>query len=204
MVSIDCEMTGIDVALCSIISIGVVDLNDPTRRLYLEMHPFPGALLQEEGLAVCGYTEESLAKIEMTQKEGLEILKKFLDESAERTVVGQNIANDILFLNRAFEREGIDCKIPYRAFDLHSAVCAKLLLQKLPIPMEERKSSLNLDALLNMSGIPEEPRPHNALTGALSHAEVYFRLIEGKSVLPEFSSFENKPIAPTVVVGSTL
>ncbi len=190
MISIDCEMTGIDFCRCSLISVGAIDLSNPERRIYLEMKPFDGAFLDDEGLAINGFTKEQLEKIPLSQKEGLEQLKKFLDESDGRTVVGQNVAADIIFLNMSFVREGVDCKIPYRAFDLHSAVCAKLLLNKEPIPMKERKSTLNLDVLLNMAGIPDEPKPHNALTGALSAAEVYFRLIEGKSVLPEFSSFK--------------
>lgn len=115
-----------------------------------------------------------------------------MDESDERNVVGQNVTFDVMFLNRAFERAGVDCKIPYRVLDLHSMVCSKLLLNKEPIPMEEKKSQLDLDSLLNMAGIPDEPMPHNAMTGALSAAEVYFRLIEGRAVLPEFSQFEFK------------
>ena len=64
------------------------------------------------------------------------------------------------------------------------------LVYKEKVPTEERKSTLNLDALLNMAGIPDEPEPHNALNGALSAAEVYFRLIEGREVLPEFKDFK--------------
>lgn len=192
MISIDGEMTGLNLEKCALISLGIVDLEKPERRLYVEMRPFEGAELQEEGLAVNGFTKESLEKIPLSQKEGLEIIKKFLDESSERNVLGQNVAADIVFLNNAFLREGIDCKIPYRALDLHSMICAKLLLNKEKIPTEDRKSTLNLDSLLNMAGIPDEPTPHNALTGALSAAEVYFRLIEGRAVLPEFSQFEFK------------
>lgn len=193
MVSIDCEMTGINVHECAVISVGAIDLNNPERRIYLEMRPFEGALLQDEGLAINGNTKETIALFGKTQKEGLLVLKNFLDESSERNVLGQNVAMDIYFLNKAFEREGIDCKIPYRALDLHSMVCAKLLLFGKTIPVEERKSTLNLDSLLQMVGIPEEPKPHIALMGALSAAEVYFRLIEGRAVLPEFAAFPFTP-----------
>ena len=36
----------------------------------------------------------------------------------------------------------------------------------------------------------EEPKPHNALTGAKSHAEVISRLLYDKKLLPEFEQFE--------------
>lgn len=189
MVSIDCEMTGLDYEGCAIISFGAVDLSSPERKIYVEMRPFDGAIIQEEGLAINGFTEEQVKALPLSQKAGLLQIKDFLDSSSERNVVGQNVATDIYFLNKAFEREGIDCKIPYRALDLHSMICAKLILSKQIIPVEEKKSTLNLDSLLNMAGIPDEPKPHNALTGALSAAEVYFRLIEGRVVLPEFSQF---------------
>lgn len=190
MISIDCEMTGLDINECAVISVGVVDLTNPERRLAIEMKPFEGARIDDEAIAVCGYTREQLDAIKTTQVEGLTVLKDFLEASSERNVIGQNVSTDVYFLNKSFERAGVDCKIPYRVLDLHSMVCAKLLLEGKSIPMEERKSTLNLDTLLQMSGIPEEPHPHVAMTGALSAAEVYFRLIEGRKVLPEFAAFE--------------
>jgi DNA polymerase III epsilon subunit-like protein len=194
MISIDCEMTGLDLEKCAVISIGAIDLKNPERRIYIEMRPFEGALIQEEGLAINGFTKERLDNLPLSQKEGLTLLKTFLDESEERNVLGQNVSFDLYYLNKAFIREEIDCKIPHRVLDLHSMVCAKLLLNKESIPMEERKSTLNLDHLLIMAGIPEEPKPHVALTGALSAAEVYFRLIEGRSVLPEFAQHPYPPV----------
>lgn len=185
-------MTGLNLEKCAVLSVGAIDLAHPEHRLYIEMRPFEDALLEEEGLAVCGFTKESIQTLKYSQAEGLTLLKEFLDAASERTVVGQNVSTDVYFLNNAFAREGIDCKIPFRVMDMHSMACAKLLLSKQPIPMEERKSTLNLDTLLTMVGIPEEPKPHNALTGALSVAEVYFRMIEGRAVLPEFSQFEYK------------
>jgi hypothetical protein len=59
-----------------------------------------------------------------------------------------------------------------------------------PIDPVKHHSTLNLDAILNYCGIPEEPKPHNALTGAKSHAEVIARLLYGKKLLPEFEKFE--------------
>jgi len=190
MISIDCEMTGLDPENCSIVSFGAVDLNNPERRLYVEMRPFDGAKIEDEGLSINGFSREQINNFDLSQKEALEKIKEFLDGSDERNVVGQNVIMDVLFLNKAFIREGVDCKIPYRTLDTHSMICAKLLLNKEKVPTEERKSTLNLDALLNMAGIPDEPEPHNALNGALSAAEVYFRLIEGREVLPEFKDFK--------------
>ena len=54
----------------------------------------------------------------------------------------------------------------------------------------KKHSALDLDAPLEYCGIPSEPAPHNALTGALSHAEVISRLLYGRKLLPEFDEFE--------------
>ena len=59
----------------------------------------------------------------------------------------------------------------------------------LQIPVVHRRSALDLDAIMKYTGIPEEPTPHNALTGALSHAEVISRLLYGRKLLPEFTDF---------------
>ena len=61
---------------------------------------------------------------------------------------------------------------------------------KPPIDEQHRRSALDLDAVLNYCGIPEEPQPHNALTGAKSHAEVTSRLLYDKKLLPEFEQFD--------------
>mgnify|MGYP000196320740 CR=1 FL=1 len=58
------------------------------------------------------------------------------------------------------------------------------------VPFTKNHSALNLDAILNYTGIPEEPQPHNALTGALSHGEVASRLLYDKKLLPEFEKFD--------------
>jgi hypothetical protein len=58
-----------------------------------------------------------------------------------------------------------------------------------PINPQMKHSALNLDAILNYCGIPEEPDPHNALTGAKSHAEVAARLLWDKKLLPDFAQY---------------
>jgi hypothetical protein len=59
-----------------------------------------------------------------------------------------------------------------------------------PIDEVHKRSALNLDAILNYCGIPSEPEPHKALTGALCHAEVAIRLLYGRKLLPEFEQFD--------------
>ncbi len=53
-------------------------------------------------------------------------------------------------------------------------------------------SALNLDAVLRYVGIPDEPKPHNALTGALVETEAFGRFFYNKPLLPEFATYPLK------------
>jgi hypothetical protein len=59
-----------------------------------------------------------------------------------------------------------------------------------PVDAEHKRSQLNSKAVLNYCGLPKESDPHNALTGALWHAEVTSRLLYDAKLLPEFAEFE--------------
>jgi hypothetical protein len=60
----------------------------------------------------------------------------------------------------------------------------------IPPPLAEHHSAINLDFALRYCGMPEEPKPHNALTGAFSHAEVISRLAYNKKLLPDFDAYD--------------
>lgn len=62
--------------------------------------------------------------------------------------------------------------------------------QGIAAPEQDKRSSISLDTALKYCGIPEEPKPHNALTGALCHAEVIARLAYTRKELLEFNDFD--------------
>jgi hypothetical protein len=57
------------------------------------------------------------------------------------------------------------------------------------IDAQHRRTNISLDVVLSYCGLPGEPRPHNALTGAVCHGEVASRLIFGRGLLPEFEQY---------------
>ncbi len=65
-----------------------------------------------------------------------------------------------------------------------------MVTRGLTVPLAKHHSALDLDAILRYCGIPDEPMPHNALTGAMSHAEVASRLLYTKKLLPEFEQYQ--------------
>ena len=192
MLVVDVEASGTDPRKHSIVSVGALDLANPTNRFYQECRVWDGAHIMDEALAVNGFSKEQITD----KKKGSEadLVHAFLhwsDALEERTLAGQNVSFDRDFLKAAAERAGhTDWPFAYRTIDTHTLCYMHMVTRGLQPPARHKRSALDLDAVLNYCGIPEEPQPHNALTGALSHAEVIARLLYGRKLLPEFMQYE--------------
>jgi DNA polymerase III epsilon subunit-like protein len=192
MLIVDVEASGTEYHKHSIVSLGAIDFDHPENRFYGECRIWEGAHIMPEALAVCGYTEEQI-KDPAKKTEG-ELVREFLEWSqhvADRTLTGQNVSFDRDFIRAAALREGLAWDLAYRTVDTHT-LCWMHIIKRgknVPIDPQTRRSALDLDAVLNYCGIPAEPEPHNALTGALSHAEVTSRLLFDRKLLPEFEQY---------------
>lgn len=193
MLIIDIEASGVNYQKHSIVSVGALDFDNPTNQFYAECRVWDGAHLDPEGLAVCGFSEEEVTN--PSKMSEAELVRNFTDWSkdfADRTLTGQNVSFDRDMLKAATERAGANWGFAHRTIDTHTLCWMHMVKAgfEAPIDEEHKRSSLNLDAVLNYCGIPSEPEPHNALTGALCHAEVVSRLLYDKKLLPEFEQFE--------------
>ena len=192
MIVVDVEASGTEWAKHSIVSIGALDFDHPENRFYEECHIWEGAHIMEEALKVNGFSETEIRSLEK-KSEG-EVARMFLEWSehiGDRTLAGQNVSFDRDFLRAACDRADLPWDLAHRTIDTHTLCYMHMIRRGLPPPIDpqHRRSSLNLDAVLNYCGIPDEPAPHNALTGALCHAEVISRLLYEKPLLPEFSQY---------------
>lgn len=194
MIIVDVEASGTESWKHSIVSVGALDLAHPEDRFYEECRIWDGAHVMEGALKVNGFTMEEIT--DPSKQSEADLAHKFLDwskDAADRTLAGQNVSFDRDFLKAAAERAGhTEWPFAYRTIDTHTLCWMHMVNRGLtpPIDPRHRRSGLNLDAVMNYCGIPDEPDPHNALTGALSHAEVVSRLLYGKKLLPEFDQFE--------------
>ncbi len=194
MLVLDIEASGLDYKESSIVSIGALDLDNPTNQFYAECKVWDGAHITEEALFVNGFSrEEVLDPAKMTEAE---LVRNFINWSKQikkdKTFAGQNVSFDRDYVQAACKRAGAEYPFAHRTIDTHSLAWMHQIKRGLqpPIDKEHKRSALNLDAILNYCGIPEEPKPHNALTGALSHAEVISRLLFDKKLLSEFEQFD--------------
>lgn len=192
MIALDIEGSSPDREKGSILSLGAVDTDDPTNQFYQECRAWEGAHFTPEALAVNGFTEEEGR--DPSKMSEAELIRSFIawatDRPKDRTLVGQNISFDRDYVRAAAFRAGEMSPLPERTIDTHTMCWLHMTARGLTPPMGSHRSLINFDFVLRYCGIPEEPRPHNALTGALSHAETFARMAYNRSILPEFSSYD--------------
>lgn len=191
MLVIDVETSGLDINKNSLISIGAVDFDNPDRQFYEECRVWDGAFVSEESLDVNGFTEDQVRDInKKTLKEMMYSFKNWVDSSSNVTLAGQNPSFDRDFLNNSFWRADIDFKFAARNIDLHSVAYYNYIKNGITIPHKNGHSDLSLDKIAKYTGLTEEPKPHNALTGAKYEAEAFSRIMYGRKLLPEFESYK--------------
>lgn len=191
MIVLDIESTGTNPQVHSILSIGALDFDEPTNQFYDECRVWEGAKLEDEAFAIHGFTSREAT--DTSKKSETELVAAFfawaIDRPKERTLVAQNVWFDAGFLEAAARRGGIEYPFAKRVLDVHTLAWLHMSERGLTPPTEHQHSALNSKTILAYCGLPEEAKPHNALTGALWHAEVVSRIAYTKNLLPEFSSF---------------
>lgn len=200
MIVLDVETTGLYPDKNSIVSIGAVDFSNPLNQFYGECMMWNGAEIDPVALEINGFTLEQI-----TDPNKLylgELMENFIlwrSNIKDRTFSGHNAWFDRDFLIDSAER----CSLhPYtgkgyslekgfgkRYVDLHSQTYTHILSRGLEPPLKNGRTNINSDAAFSYVGIPKEPKPHNALTGAKMEAEAFSRLIYGKNLLKEFSQY---------------
>ena len=192
MIILDIEATGTNAAKHSILSIGAIDFDRPDRRFYGECQMWEGAHIMEGALAVNGFSEAAARdQSKMTEAELVTQFMEWTQECTDRTLVGQNVSFDRAYIMYACERAHIQCDLPYRTLDTHTMCFMHMVKAGLvpEIDPQHRHTNLNLNTVLVYCGVPSEPNPHNALTGAMCHAEVASRFLYGRGLLPEFEQY---------------
>jgi DNA polymerase III epsilon subunit-like protein len=193
MIAIDTEGSGIGPDTHSILSIGAIDMDNPSRQFYGECRVWNGAHINDEALGVNGFTKEQATDPKkQSEAELAHAFAAWAEGSANRTLAAQNVSYDRDMLEAAARRAGhTEWPFAHRTIDVHTLAWMHMIKRGLtpPVDAEKKRSALNLDAILQYCGIPEEPKPHNALTGAKCHAEVISRLLYDKKLLPDFEQF---------------
>lgn len=187
MIILDIEATGVDEIKHSILSVGAFDFDHPENQFYEECRAWDSAHIDDEALAVNGFTrEQATDKSKQTDEE---LIKHFIQWSKgveDRTFAGQNPSFDRDFLHRTADRYHLEWPFAYRTIDLHSVCFTDMIKRGVKPPFAHNRSDLNSDKIMSYVGIPVETHPHNALNGAKVAGEALSRLLYCRNLLPEF------------------
>jgi len=190
MIILDAEFTGLDPHKHSLISLGAFEFEKPENQIYLECLPWEGAEIMDDALEVNGFTEERIFSSHKTLELAMIEFDKWSQGVGEHTLAGQNVGHlDLMFLQTSFERYGMSFKFPHRTIDVHTLTYMHLIKRGEKPPMENERTAINSSFVQEYVGIPEEPKPHNALNGAKVAGEAISRLLYGKNLLTEFENF---------------
>jgi DNA polymerase III epsilon subunit-like protein len=191
MVILDIETSGFDPEEHGILSIGAVDLSDPTVQFYEECRLREGEKIDPQALEVNGFTlDECRDKSKQGTRDLIIHFDNWLQDRPIKMIGGLHVAAfDILFYNRKAIQCGIRHRLHKRTVDLHSIAFARMKQIGKIVPMTEGWSVMDTDFIHPFCGLPKEPKPHNALNGAKWEAESLNRLMYGKSLLPEFKRY---------------
>ena len=213
---VDLEATSLDTRRGAIASIGMITFrNGELRSYYRVFRPFKGARIDKSSLKVCGFTLKELNR-RCDCKGGEDNCKvpehahspervcayvsKFMKENNCHTIAGQNPAFDTGYLHAYFNRYKKFDFISHRTIDLHSIGYAHLASKGMRVPVDRvrdgrisyARNDFSATKLYRMIGMPAEPKPHNALTGAVFEFEALCRLVYKRSVLEEFKKYKLK------------
>lgn len=173
MIVCDVETGGLNFQYNPLLSIGAVEYENPSNTFYVEIIPHRGLEINEKAIAVNGIdVENNDGKSSLFA--AMSNFRLWINDIQDKTLAGHNPSFDRDFCNYNFFRVGIkDCRFNHRTIDLHSV--AYTIFTCNDIPFEKLYS----DEIYRLLGMKEEPKPHNALTGAMMEAAAFRELFKG-------------------------
>lgn len=190
MIVVDVETTGSDSLKHSIVSMGALDFKNPKNQFYEECRIWEGAEVQKIALEINGFTEDDIRD---PKKQSLETaVKKFIswtETCANKTLAGNNTSFDRDFIFASLRMYNLSNSFHHRTIDLHSVCVADHYRKRITLPIENGVIDLDTNKIFNYVGLPNEPEPHNALTGAMMEAEAFSRLFNRVYLLEKFENY---------------
>jgi len=174
MIIVDIETCGIDPRTNCMLSLGAVDY-DTGRDFYGECSTYPDTLIDPVAMEICGFDIKDVqpGKKQLAHALYASFVRWARGSCADNVLAGHNVGHfDILFLEH-YHMASIGLgKFPfsYRTVDLHSIAFAVF-----------GKSMKHSDICLAL-GLPAEPKPHNALSGARSERDAFRELFAMQTI----------------------
>jgi len=211
MIVLDIETTGLSAYNCGIWQIGAIDLKNPSNYFLEEARIDDSDIIHKGALVLSGKDESYLRDIKkQSQKELILSFFSWIGKVEEKIFIGQNILWDISFIVEKMVKYGIfenySSVLGHRGIDLHSVAALRYKELYGVFKLKENGLSMfGLDEIMKFCGLKEDRKRieglnnyvvvfdgecHGALWDCVICAEVYFRLVEGRTFFEEFKEFE--------------
>lgn len=192
MIVVDVETSGVDPHIHGLLSVGAIVWEDPEQWFYGEARPAEGVLLDNQALEVNGFTPEQLSALPKDMPTMLlEFFTWVRTQRPPYLLMGHNAQFDLKFLQKETARAGMsakECPFPYHTIDLHTVAQVDYFQSKgfwYPDVLPAWK-------IFERLGIPNEPKPHYALNGAMFELEAFGRLLLKRSMFEDFAQYPVK------------
>jgi len=191
MIVVDLEMSGLNIEKCGIWQIGAVELENPENIFIDESRVDDNDSIEQGALKVIGKTEAELRdKNKQSQKQLLEKFFEWASKIDNKIMVCQHPQADFSFLENKAWKYGLEFPFVHRAFDLHTLAQMKYLELKGKFLVKGGDSAMGLGNTLELAGMEDPRKEHNALQDAKLTAECFSRIVYGKNLLKEYSKFK--------------
>lgn len=192
MLVVDIETTSTNPYKGGIIEIGAIDFDDSSRTFHSYIQVPQSADISPGALEVNGALMEEI--FDPNRPYEGDVIREFLfwlrASKGDLTIAGINPTFDRDFLDKAFQRHEYFSPLTYRVVDLHSMVYEAYRRHGWTIPRNDQgASTLSSDWIMAYCGLPPEPKPHRAMTGAWYETEALHRIFYGEYRYPEFASY---------------
>ena len=204
MIVVDIETTGLDYWKHGIVSIGALCFDNPEEHFYEECRIDDEDEITKEALEINGFGEQEVrSKEKQSQKELIKRFYKWVDKQPNRILAGHNVGFfDLNFLKARAQKYGIKIKTRFRSMDLCTCAQTRYFQINNKLLLDDfGENAMNLSSVLEFCGIPDERilfheqkkvkdgKAHNALEDCKLEAECFSRLLQGKSLFPEYKQF---------------
>lgn len=168
---VDLETSDLDPVRSSILQIGAKWLigEKAGEEFSMDCRMWKGANWSEKSEAIHGIS--FIRANDPSLPTEAEAVQKLFEWEGDDTFViaGLTPSYDSGFLKAGVKRAGLGRYIPHRTLDLHSLAVAQAVISGVPVPLR----GFYTDEVYALLGLPPEPTPHRAITGAQRETEAF-------------------------------